>query len=42
MRWRLREAEFDFKVEYTPGSNIPHEDAFSRNVSIVRDELNVT
>ena len=42
LRWSLRLSEFDFVVEYRPGTQIRHADALSRAVLAVTQNLEIS
>ena len=42
LRWSLRLSEFDFVVEYRPGTQIRHPDALSRAVQAVTQDLEIS
>ena len=42
LRWSLRLSEFDFVVEYRPGSQIKHADALSRAVQALTKDLEIS
>ena len=42
LRWSLRLSEFDFVVEYRPGTQIRHADALSRTVQAVSRDLEIS
>ena len=42
LRWSLRLSEFDFVVEYRPGTQIRHADTLSRAVQAVTQDLEIS
>ena len=42
LRWSLRLSEFDFVVEYRPGTQVRHADALSRAVQAVTQDLEIS